>query len=58
MPRGEELLAVSAETFARLRADWAATLGAERVGELEDDLEQMVAAAGGAKLGDLPGWLR
>lgn len=56
--RGNELLALSAEAFARLRAAWTADLGAERVRALEDDLERMIGAAGGAKLGDLPGWLR
>jgi DNA-binding MarR family transcriptional regulator len=56
-PRGDEMLALSAEIFGRLRAGWVAELGAERVRMLEDDLERM-AARGGAKLGDLPGWLR
>jgi DNA-binding MarR family transcriptional regulator len=56
-PRGNELLSLSAEVFARLRAEWARELGSERISELEDDL-QRIAIAGGAKLGDLPGWLR
>jgi DNA-binding MarR family transcriptional regulator len=55
--RGVELLVLSAEIFAQLRAVWASELGADRVTALEDDLER-IAAAGGAKLGDLPGWLR
>jgi DNA-binding MarR family transcriptional regulator len=55
--RGNELLALSAEVFTRLRAEWARELGAERISQLEDDLER-IAVAGGAKLGDLPGWLR
>jgi DNA-binding MarR family transcriptional regulator len=55
---GESMLALSADIFERLRADWTAELGAERVQALEDDLERMIAASGGAKLGDLPGWLR
>ena len=55
--RGEELLSLSAEIFARLRAGWARELGVERVRTLEDDLER-ISRAGGAKLGDLPGWLR
>jgi DNA-binding MarR family transcriptional regulator len=54
---GNELLSLSAEVFTRLRAEWARELGAERIAELEDDLER-IAVAGGAKLGDLPGWLR
>lgn len=56
-PRGNELLALSAEAFTRLRAEWARVLGAERIRQLEDDLER-IAVGGGAKLGDLPGWLR
>jgi DNA-binding MarR family transcriptional regulator len=56
-PRGNELLALSAEVFARLRAEWARELGADRISQLEDDLER-IAIGGGLKLGDLPGWLR
>jgi DNA-binding MarR family transcriptional regulator len=56
--RADELLTLSAESFARQRAAWTAELGAERVRALEEDLERMVGAAGGAKLGDVPGWLR
>lgn len=56
-PHGEEFLAVSAEILARLRAGWAAELGAERMRALEDDLER-IALTDGAKIGDLPGWLR
>jgi DNA-binding MarR family transcriptional regulator len=55
--RGEELLSLSAEIFARMRADWAHDLGPERIRALEDDLERM-AMTGKATLGDLPGWLR
>ena len=57
-PLGEELLELSSEIFARLRADWVAALGGERLRMLEDDLERLAADHGGAKLGDLPGWLR
>lgn len=56
--RGEELLALSAETFSRIRAAWVEELGAEHTVALEDDLERIAAVSGGAKLGDLPGWLR
>jgi DNA-binding MarR family transcriptional regulator len=56
--RGEELLAASARIFERLRGEWVAELGAERVRALEDDLEAMISRAGGVRLGDLPGWLR
>lgn len=55
--RGDELLALSAEVFERLRSRWASELGAERIRALEDDLER-IAAPGEGKLGDLPGWLR
>lgn len=55
--RGEELLSQSAEIFERLRASWATELGLERIQALEDDLE-LIAMGSGAKLGDLPGWLR
>jgi len=56
--RGEEFLALSAMTFARLRGRWIDELGADRVETLEDDLQRMVASSGPDKLGDLPGWLR
>jgi DNA-binding MarR family transcriptional regulator len=55
--RGDEMLELSAAGFDRLRAEWVQALGATRVRALEADLSTMVAAAGGAKLGDLPGWL-
>jgi DNA-binding MarR family transcriptional regulator len=56
--QGAELLALSAETFGRLRARWRRELGPRRLRELEDGLEAMIGAAGAAKLGDLPGWMR
>ena len=55
---GEEMLALSAEIFDRLRAEWIRELGDARVRSLEDDLERIAGPAGAAKLGDLPGWLR
>jgi DNA-binding MarR family transcriptional regulator len=55
--RGIEMLALSAEIFDRLRAGWAEELGAKRLAALEDDLRRIVVPSG-AKLGDLPGWLR
>lgn len=55
--RGDELLSLSAEIFERLHAAWANEIGAERIHALEDDLER-IATTSGAKLGDLPGWLR
>jgi DNA-binding MarR family transcriptional regulator len=56
-PRGERLLSLSAEIFARLHTSWVDELGVERIAALEDDLER-IAASSRAKLGDLPGWLR
>lgn len=56
-PRGDELLALSAHVFDRIRATWVAELGRERVRVLEDDLERMAAATGGVNFGNLPGWL-
>jgi DNA-binding MarR family transcriptional regulator len=56
-PRGEQLLSLSAEIFERLHAAWTDELGADRIRALEDDLER-IATVSGAKLGDLPGWLR
>jgi DNA-binding MarR family transcriptional regulator len=54
--RGEDLLALSATGFERVRTKWVRQLGAERVAALEDDLHRVAGPA--AKLGDLPGWLR
>jgi hypothetical protein len=51
------MLALSAEIFERLRADWVRQLGEARVAALEDDLESVVATSR-PRLGDLPGWLR
>ena len=56
--RGEEMLALSAKVFEELRGAWASQLGIDRLRRMEDDLEGLVAGAGGAKVGDLPGWLR
>lgn len=56
-PRGDEFLALSAEIFERLKVDWAQQIGPSRLRELQDDLARLAGAAG-AKLGDLPGWLR
>ncbi|GAA2071540.1 MarR family winged helix-turn-helix transcriptional regulator [Streptomyces albiaxialis] len=41
-PRGLDALALSAEVFEELRGRWAATLGAERLREVEDALEAVV----------------
>jgi DNA-binding MarR family transcriptional regulator len=56
--RGEELLALSAKIFEELRGTWASKLGTDGLRRMEDDLELLVASGGGAKVGDLPGWLR
>jgi DNA-binding MarR family transcriptional regulator len=54
---GEEMLALSAEIFGRIRADIAGRLGTARVEELEATLNG-IAGRRSPKLGDLPGWLR
>jgi DNA-binding MarR family transcriptional regulator len=54
-PRGSQALALSAESFARVRARWAAELSAGRLAALEADLRAM--AAGQPFRLDLPGWL-
>jgi DNA-binding MarR family transcriptional regulator len=56
--RGREMLGLSADIFERLRGDWERRLGTERVAAIEDGLAEIAAGAGGAKIGDLPGWLR
>ena len=57
-PQGDELLRTSAEIFELLRARWIEELGVDRVRALEEDLETMTARGGGAKVADLPGWMR
>lgn len=54
--RGDELLALSAQTFERLRTRWRQELGAVELATLEAGLSAMAGPS--AKLGDLPGWLR
>jgi DNA-binding MarR family transcriptional regulator len=54
-PRGSQALAMSAESFARVRTLWAAELSAGRLAALEADLRTM--AAGQPFRLDLPGWL-
>jgi DNA-binding MarR family transcriptional regulator len=54
---GRSLLSESAAIFEDLRREFAAQVGDDRVAALEDDLAALVSRAGGAKLGDLPGWL-
>jgi DNA-binding MarR family transcriptional regulator len=55
--RGENFLALSAEIFGDLRAEWAERIGAERLAALEADLARLLPAATG-QIGDLPGWMR
>jgi hypothetical protein len=54
-PRGDELLALSAELFEQARARFVDELGARRVAELEDALESI---GGSSRWRDIPGWLR
>ncbi|GAA1965411.1 MarR family winged helix-turn-helix transcriptional regulator [Kitasatospora viridis] len=54
-PHGVDLLARSAEVFERVRGDWMAALGAERVRAMEADLRRMVPQAF-FRL-DVAGWL-
>jgi DNA-binding MarR family transcriptional regulator len=53
-PRGEEFLALSAAIFEEIHAEWSQTLGDERLGALEHDLELI---AGRTQLGNTPGWI-
>ncbi|MFF9112264.1 MULTISPECIES: MarR family winged helix-turn-helix transcriptional regulator [unclassified Streptomyces] len=53
--RGIDVLARSARIFERLRADWAARLGEDRVRAVEDDLAAVVAP--GAFRLDAAGWI-
>ncbi|WP_240796286.1 MarR family winged helix-turn-helix transcriptional regulator [Streptomyces sp. RFCAC02] len=53
--RGRDFLARSAASFDRLRAEWAAALGEERLRAIEDDLHA-VAAPGAFRL-DAAGWI-
>ncbi|MFD4238278.1 MarR family winged helix-turn-helix transcriptional regulator [Streptomyces sp. NPDC058542] len=53
-PHGVDLLARSAEGFDRLRAEWARTLGEERLAALERDLRAM-APSSAFRL-DAAGW--
>ncbi|MFI6283379.1 MarR family winged helix-turn-helix transcriptional regulator [Streptomyces sp. NPDC051018] len=52
--RGVECLALSARIFDRLRADWAGTLGEDRLRQMEDDLRRVTPAE--PFLLDMPGW--
>jgi DNA-binding MarR family transcriptional regulator len=54
---GDEMLALSAQIFARIHAEIAARLGRGELAELEAAL-YTIAAERAPKLGDLPGWLR
>ncbi|WP_250031521.1 MarR family winged helix-turn-helix transcriptional regulator [Paractinoplanes maris] len=53
-PRGIDVLTQSAEIFDHLRARWVATLGAERVAEVESSLRTVVPET--AFPVDVPGW--
>lgn len=56
--RGAELLALSQETFTRIRAEWAEALGEGRLGSLERDLATMAPRFGLTQVAGMPGWLR
>lgn len=53
-PHGADALARSAAVFEDLRAQWASTLGSQRLRELEDGLRVMLPQ-GSFRL-DVPGW--
>ncbi|MGW8887388.1 MarR family winged helix-turn-helix transcriptional regulator [Streptomyces sp. NPDC055749] len=53
-PRGIDMLVRSAREFDRIRAEWVAALGSERVAAMEADLRAM-APAGAFRL-DAAGW--
>jgi DNA-binding MarR family transcriptional regulator len=53
-PRGIDALVQSARIFDELRAEWVATLGGDRVADLESALRTMVPAP--AFRIDVPGW--
>lgn len=56
-PRGEDLLARSEASFVRQHQELAAQLGARRLAQLEDDLEQIAGDARMSRLTDTAGWL-
>ncbi|MET9673612.1 MarR family winged helix-turn-helix transcriptional regulator [Streptomyces sp. NPDC006482] len=55
-PRGRDALARSAAIFDELRAEWAATLGADRVRDMEAALRNVVPAETAFRL-DATSWL-
>lgn len=56
--RGEELLALSARGFGRIRARWLRTLGAETLHSLENSLEAIAGSPTTPTTANFPGWLR
>lgn len=56
-PRGDEMLALSAQIFGRIHAEIAERLGRAELEKLEEALNRIVRERS-PKLGDLPGWLR
>jgi DNA-binding MarR family transcriptional regulator len=56
--KGDELLALSARSFDRLRRRWARTLGTETLDALEDGLETIAGATSRSTIADFPGLLR
>jgi|SRR5690242_11378864 DNA-binding MarR family transcriptional regulator len=54
---GEEMLALSAQIFGRIRSEIADQVGETQLSDLEATLVRIVRVRN-PKLGDLPGWLR
>jgi DNA-binding MarR family transcriptional regulator len=55
--RGRDLLDVSAQVLAGVRAAWSDQLGATRLDALETDLATVLGGTGSTTRWDLPGWL-
>lgn len=53
--RGREVMRMGAAIFDELRAEWAKTIGVERLDSLEADLEKLVGAS--PLRFDTPGWM-
>lgn len=55
--RGEDMLARSVVIFGEIRAAWAARIGAERLEQLEDDLELLTGPLGGPRFRGFVGFI-
>lgn len=56
-PRGEEMLALSAQIFGQIRTEIEQQVGSARLSALEETLGS-IDREHSPRLGDLPGWLR